>query len=133
MLTFPMESHRHEELRVFGVLLLAVLLVIALVSKAGGTQPPPPAPQVVEIVSPVDGIFCAAPYPGAPPFVAVGSEVYPNTIVAMVQPVIAKVPGIFYVPAGVHGTIVEVVAADNEVVTVGQPLFRVAPRSPAGD
>ena len=96
----------------------------------GGPEAPaiPPAPDstsdaLVTIPSPMLGTFYRAEAPGKPPFVEVGSRVEPDTIVCIIE--VMKMMN--SVPAGVSGTIAEVVADNAELVEYGQPLFRVEP------
>jgi len=89
-----------------------------------------PAPASVpdgahEIVAPMLGTFYRAPAPGATPFVDVGARVEEDTIVCLIE--VMKMMNA--VPAGVRGTIVEVFAANAQLVEHGAPLFRVEPES----
>jgi acetyl-CoA carboxylase biotin carboxyl carrier protein len=92
--------------------------------------PPPPAESVppataktAVIESPMVGTFYTSSAPDAPPFVATGSVVHPETIVGIIEAM--KV--FTEIPAGVSGTIVEVLARNGQPVEFGQPLFRVLP------
>ncbi len=80
--------------------------------------------EFVYIKSPTVGTFYAAPSPDDPPFVEVGSEVQPDTIVCIVEAM--KVFN--QIPAEVSGTIVEVLVKNGDPVEYGQPLFKVRPR-----
>ena len=71
--------------------------------------------------APMLGTFYRAESPGKPPFVEVGSQVEPDTIVCIIE--VMKMMN--SVPAGVSGTIAAVVADNAELVEYGQPLFRV--------
>jgi acetyl-CoA carboxylase biotin carboxyl carrier protein len=73
------------------------------------------------IEAPMLGTFYRAEAPGKPPFVEVGSAVEPDTIVCIIE--VMKMMN--SVPAGVSGTIAEVIPANAELVEYGQPLFRV--------
>jgi acetyl-CoA carboxylase biotin carboxyl carrier protein len=73
------------------------------------------------IVAPMPGTFYRAEGPGMAPFVEVGAQVEPDTVVCIIE--IMKMMN--SVPAGVSGTIVEVCAEDAQVVGDGEPLFRV--------
>ena len=91
---------------------------------------PPDAPSpkerrdgLVTITAPMLGTFYRAEAPGKPPFVEVGQRVEPDTIVCIIE--VMKMMN--SVPAGVSGTIAEVIAANAELVEYGQPLFRVEP------
>jgi biotin carboxyl carrier protein len=74
------------------------------------------------IAAPMIGTFYRASAPGEPPFVDVGSEVQPDTVVGLIE--VMKMMN--SIPAGVNGTIAEVCAEDAQVVDEGAPLFRVA-------
>ena len=90
----------------------------------------PPAPtesgatdDLVVISAPMLGTFYRAEAPGAPPFVAVGARVEPDTIVCLIE--VMKMMN--SVPAGVVGTIVQVFAENAQLVEHGAPLFQVEP------
>ena len=76
------------------------------------------------IDSPMLGTFYRAERPGAEPFVEVGTQVEPDTIVAIIE--VMKMMN--SVPAGIAGTIAEVCCDNAAVVEYGQPLFRVDPK-----
>jgi acetyl-CoA carboxylase biotin carboxyl carrier protein len=75
------------------------------------------------IDAPILGTFYRAEGPGKPPFVEVGQKVEPDTIVCIIE--VMKMMN--SVPAGVSGTIAEIVPENAELVEYGQPLFRVQP------
>jgi acetyl-CoA carboxylase biotin carboxyl carrier protein len=75
------------------------------------------------IKSPTVGTFYLASSPDSPPFVKVGSAVQPDTVVCMVEAM--KVFN--EIPAGVAGTILEVLVENAAPVEFGQHLFRVKP------
>jgi acetyl-CoA carboxylase biotin carboxyl carrier protein len=75
------------------------------------------------ITAPMLGTFYRAEAPGAAPFVEVGARVEPDTIVCLIE--VMKMMN--SIPAGMAGTVVEVCAANAELVEYGQPLFRVEP------
>ncbi|MGZ4188184.1 MAG: acetyl-CoA carboxylase biotin carboxyl carrier protein [Solirubrobacteraceae bacterium] len=77
------------------------------------------------IDSPMLGTFYRAERPGAEPFVDVGTEVEPDTIVCIIE--VMKMMN--SVAAGVAGTIAEVCSENAALVEYGQPLFRVTPGS----
>ena len=90
----------------------------------GGAEAAPPPPMRSEpdvIAAPMQGTFYRAESPGREPFVDVGTQVDPDTVVCIVE--IMKMMN--SVSAGVSGTIVEVCAEDAELVQEGTPLFRV--------
>jgi len=97
---------------------------------AGPAPPPapvePPAPgasKALVIESPMVGTFYTSSAPDAPPFVTTGSVVHPDTIVGIIEAM--KV--FTEIPAGVSGTIVEILAKNGQPVEFGQALFRVLP------
>jgi acetyl-CoA carboxylase biotin carboxyl carrier protein len=85
------------------------------------TEQPPDG--LSTIAAPMLGTFYRAEAPGQPPFVEVGERVEPDTIVCIIE--VMKMMN--SVPAGVSGTIAEVVADNAELVEYGEPLFRVEP------
>lgn len=84
-----------------------------------------PAPastdSVIPIAAPMLGTFYRAPAPGAPPFVDVGTQVLPDTVVCLIEVMKMMNP----VSAGVAGTVVDVCAENAELVEHGAVLFRV--------
>jgi acetyl-CoA carboxylase biotin carboxyl carrier protein len=87
------------------------------------TAPPPQQAAATFIESPMVGTFYAASAPEAPPFVSVGSQVRTDTIVCVIEAM--KV--FTEIPAGVSGTVVEVLVKNGQSVEFGQRLFRVEP------
>jgi acetyl-CoA carboxylase biotin carboxyl carrier protein len=83
--------------------------------------PEPSGDGLATIAAPMLGTFYRAEAPGQPPFVEVGQPVEPDTIVCIIE--VMKMMN--SVPAGVAGTIAEVVADNAELVEYGEPLFRV--------
>jgi acetyl-CoA carboxylase biotin carboxyl carrier protein len=75
------------------------------------------------IEAPMLGTFYRAPAPGATPFVDVGTEVDPGTVVCLIE--VMKMMN--SIQAGVAGTIVDVCAENAQLVEFGDPLFRVEP------
>jgi biotin carboxyl carrier protein len=100
---------------------------------AGGTTPAPAVPtrgdpqpaasddDLLVIRAPMLGTFYRAEAPGHEPFVELGSNVEPDTIVCIIE--VMKMMN--SVPAGVAGTVVEVCHENAEMVEYGAPLFRV--------
>lgn len=87
-------------------------------------QSPAPSPSNgLAIKAPMLGTFYRAEAPGAAPFVDVGAKVGPDTVVCLIE--VMKMMN--SIPAGVSGTIAEVVAQNGELVEYGAPLFRVEP------
>lgn len=96
---------------------------------ASAPATPAPAPAVAafsdpgaeNVPAPLLGTFYRAPKPGAPPFVKVGSQVEPDTIIGIIE--VMKLMNT--VRAGVRGTVTEMLAADGELVEYGATLLRV--------
>ena len=90
---------------------------------------PPPAPEaareagLVEVKSPLLGIYYRAPRPGEEPFVEVGARVEPDTIVGIIE--VMKLMNT--ARAGVSGEIVEILARNGELVEHGETLLLVRP------
>ncbi len=77
----------------------------------------------VAVVSPMLGRFYAKPEPGAAPFVSVGSEVTPDSTVALIE--VMKV--FTAVSAGVRGIVTEICVQDEQLVEYGHVLIRIRP------
>ena len=86
---------------------------------SGPTEPSPPAGTFIE--SPMVGTFYSSSAPDAPPYVNVGSVVRPETTVCVIEAM--KV--FTEIPAGLSGTIAEVLVQNGQPVEFGQHLFRV--------
>ena len=100
------------------------------------TSAPPPAraepvetPQradregLVEVKSPLLGVFYRAPKPGEPAFVEVGSRVKEDTVVGIIE--VMKLMN--SARAGVAGEVVEIIATNGEMVEHGEWLMLVRP------
>ncbi|HWE40069.1 MAG TPA: acetyl-CoA carboxylase biotin carboxyl carrier protein [Isosphaeraceae bacterium] len=107
-----------------------------------GPPPPPPPPQVPAVSapptttpaaapaaagpvirSPMIGTFYSSRDPESPPYVSVGSAVRDDTTVCIIEAM--KV--FSEIPAGVVGTITEVLVKNGQAVEFDQPLFRYNP------
>ncbi|MFH1108536.1 MAG: acetyl-CoA carboxylase biotin carboxyl carrier protein [Planctomycetota bacterium] len=98
-------------------------------------HPNPPAPpeakmagevvevEFYEIRSPMVGTFYASPDPDSPPFVEVGGNVEPSTVVCILEAM--KV--FSEIKAETTGTVERVLVRDGEAVEYGQPLLLVRP------
>ena len=75
----------------------------------------------MEIRSPLPGVFYRRPAPESDPFVALGSPVGPDTVVALIE----VMKQFFEVQANTTGTITDVAVADADMVDAGQVLFTV--------
>lgn len=92
---------------------------------AAAAAPAAPAADsgLIDIKSPTVGTFYAAPSPGEPAFVSVGSVVTSETIVCLIEAM--KVFN--QIPAEVNGTIAAILVKSGDAVEFGQPMFRVKP------
>ena len=81
----------------------------------------PVATDTKHIVSPMVGTFYRAPAPDAPPYVEVGQEVDPETVVCIIEAM--KVMN--EIKAEVKGVITEILAENAKPVEFGQKLFAV--------
>ena len=86
-------------------------------------QTPTEDEELLQIASPMVGTFYASSDPNSPPYVTIGSEVSEDTVVCIVEAM--KVFN--EIKADVRGTIAKVVAANEQGVDFGQPLFLVRP------
>ncbi len=83
----------------------------------------PAAPKGIIIESPMVGTFYASSSPEAPPFVNVGSTIRADTTVCIIEAMKVFTD----IPAGVAGTIAEILVKSGQTVEFGQPLFRLTP------
>jgi acetyl-CoA carboxylase biotin carboxyl carrier protein len=90
-------------------------------ASAPALAPAAPAADTSEIKSPMVGTFYRAPAPEAEPFVAVGTEVHPDTVVCIIEAM--KVMN--EIKAEVKGVITEALVENAKAVEFNQPLFRV--------
>jgi acetyl-CoA carboxylase biotin carboxyl carrier protein len=78
---------------------------------------------LVAIESPMVGPYYASPSPDKPPFVSVGGQVGPKSVVCLVEAM-----KIFNeIKAERSGTIVKVLVQSGQAVEFGQPLFMIKP------
>jgi len=78
---------------------------------------------LVDVPSPLLGVFYRAPKPGEPPFVEVGHKVEEGTVIGIIE--VMKLMN--SVRAGVKGEIVEIPAENSMLVEYGDTLIRVRP------
>jgi len=69
------------------------------------------------------GTFYRAPEPGAPPFVEVGQQVEPDTVVCIIE--VMKLMN--SIPAGTRGTVLHILVAEAAPVEAGQALIVLQP------
>ena len=82
-----------------------------------------PAEGLVEVLSPLLGVFYRAPKPGELAFVEVGDRVEEDTIVGIIE--VMKLMN--SARAGVRGEVVEILAVNGEMVEHGEVLLLVRP------
>jgi acetyl-CoA carboxylase biotin carboxyl carrier protein len=83
----------------------------------------PAAAGLVDVRAPLLGTFYRAPRPGAPPFVIVGSEVEPHSVVCIIE----TMKLMNSVTSGVAGTVAEILAENAQFAGQGAVLMRVRP------
>ena len=76
-----------------------------------------------DIPSPMVGTFYSAPSPEAGPFVSVGQQVTPDTVICIIEAM--KVMN--EIKAEVRGVVTQVLTESGKPVEYGQPLFKVRP------
>lgn len=86
---------------------------------------PPSEPGLMEVPSPLLGVFYRAPKPGEPPFVEVGTKVNAETVVGIIE--VMKLMN--SVRAGVAGEVVEILGENGALVEYGEILLRVRPEA----
>jgi acetyl-CoA carboxylase biotin carboxyl carrier protein len=104
--------------------------VLTLAQAPAAIPAPPLAPQVpspasneLEIKSPMIGTFYRAPSPESAPYVEVGAEVNPETVVCIIEAM--KVMN--EIKAEAMGVITQVMVENAKPVEFGQPLFKIRP------
>jgi len=85
---------------------------------------PPTDPDLTEVRAPLLGTFYRAPKPGAPPFVEVGADVEPETVIGIIE--VMKLMNA--VRAGTRGVVREIRARDGVLVEYGETLLLVDAR-----
>jgi len=97
--------------------------VVPLPTPAVPAPAPAPVPNEQDIKSPMIGTFYRAPSPESAPYVEVGSEVNPDTVVCIIEAM--KVMN--EIKAEVKGVVTQVMVENAKPVEFGQPLFKVRP------
>lgn len=96
-------------------------LAVAAASLPG--QSVTPTTNEVEIKSPMIGTFYRAPSPESTPYVEVGMEVNPDTVVCIIEAM--KVMN--EIKAEAKGIVTQVMVDNAKPVEFGQPLFKLRP------
>lgn len=86
------------------------------------TAPAAEEPRLHSVAAPLLGTFYRAPKPGAPPFVEIGSEVEPDTVIGIIE--VMKL--MTTVRAGVHGRVEHILGRDGALVEYGETLLKVS-------
>jgi acetyl-CoA carboxylase biotin carboxyl carrier protein len=81
----------------------------------------PAAAGLVDVRAPLLGTFYRAPRPGAPPFVTVGSDVEPDSVVCIIE----TMKLMNSVTSGVAGTVAEILVENAQFAGQGTVLMRV--------
>ena len=90
---------------------------------SGSSTAPAPNSGEQEIKSPMIGTFYRSPSPEAGPYVEVGTEVNPETVVCIIEAM--KVMN--EIKAEAKGVITQVLVENAKPVEFGQPLFKIRP------
>lgn len=101
----------------------AVAYAPAVVPGVAVSLPPAPVSNEVEIKSPMIGTFYRAPSPESGPYVEVGTEVNPDTVVCIIEAM--KVMN--EIKAEAKGVITQVMVENAKPVEFGQALFKIRP------
>lgn len=83
----------------------------------------PPASPELDIKSPMIGTFYRSPSPESAPYIEVGAEVNPETVVCIIEAM--KVMN--EIKAEAKGIITQVLVENAKPVEFGQPLFKLRP------
>jgi acetyl-CoA carboxylase biotin carboxyl carrier protein len=92
-------------------------------SAGAAPLPAPSASSEIEIKSPMIGTFYRAPSPESAPYVDIGTEVGPETVVCIIEAM--KVMN--EIKAEVRGVITQILVENAKPVEFGQPLFKIRP------
>jgi len=86
-------------------------------------RPAEPTPDGVPITAPLTGVFFSRPAPDQPAYVQNGSQVHVDDVVALIE----TMKLFNEVKSEVAGTVIQVLANDEDLVETGQPLMQVTP------
>ena len=92
-------------------------------AEAAPAAEPAAESKTIVIRSPMVGTYYASSAPESPPFVSVGSSVTPDTTICIIEAMKVFTD----IPAGVSGTITEILVKNGQAVEYDQPLLRVKP------
>ena len=95
----------------------------ATVAAAGDARDAGGADGLTVVAAPLPGTFYRAPRPGAEPFVRVGDEVAPDTVVAIIE----TMKLMNSVHAGTTGRVARISAGNGEFAALGATLMLIEP------
>ena len=96
-------------------------------SAAPAAAPKAPAESgVVEVTSPMVGVFYSAPAENAEPYVTVGSKVKKGDVLCIIE----AMKLMNEITADCDGTVLDIGAGNNQVVDYGHVLFRIRKEQP---
>jgi acetyl-CoA carboxylase biotin carboxyl carrier protein len=95
---------------------------LAMNTAAAG-QTATPASSELEIKSPMIGTFYRSPSPESAPYIEIGTEVSPDTVVCIIEAM--KVMN--EIKAEAKGVVTQVMIENAKPVEFGQPLFKIRP------
>lgn len=110
-----------------GQVAVAAAPIAAPVPAQPVSEPAAPAadgPHIKVIAAPMVGTFYSKPNPKSDDFVKVGSKISADTVICIVEAM--KVFN--EIPAEISGTVVEILASNEEAVDFNRPLFKVDTR-----
>ena len=81
---------------------------------------------VVEVTSPMVGVFYSAPAENAEPYVTVGSKVKKGDVLCIIE----AMKLMNEITADCDGTVLDIGAGNNQVVDYGHVLFRIRKEQP---
>jgi acetyl-CoA carboxylase biotin carboxyl carrier protein len=96
---------------------------LPMAASAAAPAPAPAASSEIDVKSPMIGTFYRSPSPESAPYIEVGAEVNPDTVVCIIEAM--KVMN--EIKAEVKGVITQVLLENAKPVEFGQPLFKVRP------
>jgi acetyl-CoA carboxylase biotin carboxyl carrier protein len=99
------------------------LTQIAPTTPSATAQTAPPSTGEIEIKSPMIGTFYRSPSPESGPYIEVGAEVNPDSVVCIIEAM--KVMN--EIKSEVRGVITQALVENAKPVEFGQPLFKVRP------
>ena len=101
----------------------APVAAVAAPAAAASSTPAPVADDNHDLIlSPTIGTYYSRPKPESKDFVKVGDKVTPDTIICLVE----AMKMFNEIPAGVSGTIVEILVKSEDAVHVDMPLFKIS-------